>query len=186
MSLSISKKTVSALKYTLKIKTQHKKIFVVDGLFSFPLNITNDSITCSCKMSRESGIKIITDQSDHQFCKHIIYYLYYRGLDVNLLPFWPKLKQSIFTELQSIRVNNMNLWTIVDKEIQYADCRYCSQQIKDITNKFDPNNYKNIHMCSNCNCFSHESCFRQWIENEGECMNCKSNKKQELVDTLSN
>lgn len=183
MSLSISKNTVSALKYVLKIIKQQQNIFVVEGMFSFPLNITNDSITCTCNMSRESKT---SNKSKQLFCKHIIYYLYYRGLDINLLHFWPKLKQHIFAELESKRINNVKLWTIVDKEIQNVECGYCSQQIKNITDKFDSVDYKNIHMCSVCLCFSHESCFKRWIVENNECIECKIKKAQEQEDIIEN
>ncbi|VBB18682.1 hypothetical protein YASMINEVIRUS_1213 [Yasminevirus sp. GU-2018] len=158
----------------LQIRIQKRRVYVVDGIISYPIAISNGTITCLCSSlsrSRTGGTKL-------GFCKHVCYYLYHKGLDFDLLDYWIRLKHNILSELESPKVNNEKLWNIVDKEILAIDCGFCLEKIRDpSTSTPSSQQSSRIHICSECQGIVHTKCFNKWNNSGNGCMLCRAGAK---------
>lgn len=158
----------------LSIKTQRKKIYVVDGIVSYPIGIINNTesqnIVCLCNMN-----KILQENNLNQFCKHIHCYMHHRGLDLDMLSYWTKMRKHIVNALQgSGKVNNTELWGLVHREILDGECGFCLGLIIPQNRQNDKEWINNVHVCSKCQGVIHETCFRKWNKKKSGCMLCRA------------
>lgn len=158
----------------LSVKTQRKKIYIVDGIISYPItilsNLTSCGISCPCIVNKKT-------QNDNkiQFCKHVQYYMHYRGLDLELLSYWIRMKRQIVDALSgSNLINNAKLWDEVNKNILDADCGFCLGSLK-CSNK--NSTLQDIHICTECQGIVHKTCFNKWNKKSNGCMLCRAGAK---------
>ena len=142
----------------LSIRKKKKKIYVVDGIISYPLAFTDDTIQCICKDSSKT-------KNPHELCKHVIYYMYSNGLDLLLLDYWIRMRQYMVPQLLTKTVNNRILWDTVEKEIFNAECPICLDAISI---------NKQYSVCSTCQHILHESCYKKWDKKGNGCAMCRT------------
>ncbi len=146
------------------IKKIKKKYFVVDALINYPIIFKNDNIFCVCHK--------FSDNKSNDFCEHIKYFLNYCGMDVYLLDHWLRIKEDVIKLIQKPnfrKINNEDLWEIIDKKIVENYCGFCLNKILNNTNV-------NYHVCSDCQGIVHETCFIKWNKAGNGCMLCRGIK----------
>lgn len=141
----------------LSIRRKKKKVFIIDGIISFPLVFSDDNVQCLCKD--------ILKSDPHEICKHVRYFMYQSNLDLYLLDHWIRMRKHIVPQLVSKHVDNNKLWEIVDKEIFSAECPVCLDTISI---------NKRYHVCTICQNISHDSCFRKWNKKGNGCAMCRT------------
>ena len=120
---------------SLKIKYKKNKIYIIDNIVSYPLTFSETSINCCCA-DYTKNIK-----STSYLCKHVLFFLDYKGLDLNLLQHWLLIKKEVGRRVRVvIKRENKNLWDIIDEQIFNNDCGFCLEKIKNKSKK----SYKNI------------------------------------------
>ena len=71
----------------------------------------------------------------------MLYYLYTKKLDFNILNYWNRIKEHICYQIKNNKLDNEILWKLIDNEIIFSECPICLENI-DTTDRYIS--------CNNC------------------------------------
>lgn len=147
----------------LSMRFRKKNTVIVDGYFSYCIRVDNDDIYCPCSNISQN------------FCNHLLFLLYNYELDLNLMPYWSKLKKHILSNIiKKKNVNSDLLWKIVKDQIFNGDCGFCLEKIFQKNKHNAKDISQNIHVCSSCQGILHTKCFEKWNNKGNGCMLCRA------------
>lgn len=136
----------------MNLVKKRKVLYIVDGIMNYPITITSNNIICKCPCNT------------HNLCKHVLYYMYINKLDLNLLVHWNKIKEHIYNQIITKKINNDTLWEIVDNNIIYSECPICLDKIE-LSDKYI--------LCKHCKNTIHSKCNSEWAKYGKHCVLCR-------------
>jgi hypothetical protein len=137
----------------LSVLKKKKNIYILDGIIKYQIQFNENNITCCC------------DKFNHvTLCKHIQFYLSFKGFDLLLMKHWTKIKSIVISQVnKDVSINNSIIVEFIQNNILNAECGLCLNKIND----------PSYNICKICSNISHVKCAEKWNNLKKGCMYCR-------------